>query len=528
MKTNRINSFKISKFKYETRTMKNYSHSTGQRSHPNDDERGSHQSKLINNVLSFAKPFTCDAGEEIIMHGNDARSFYFVNKGTVEASYTAKETKITVAIIGAGSFFGEIGFFDQGSRVRDIKAQEQSEITIFTQEIMDQFQRTDPLLFSSFIIFLTEGICEKFRRILEEREPLTAFAASLANRQRGYEETKVLPDSLIQSKPWRQISQKVEGLKSQLYDLTHRLQAVGEDEIPDSYLQQGYKILNSMNSSLTDFNNSMPKQEDKDHMWGFVFKEIFPYLMRSRFAERAYYKPKGYAGDFLMMEHIYQNIAMGDGKIGRLFDSWGLQRPGSVAIRERRVLIKNQLKILSKQRLEKNNRFEVMNLACGPCRELFDFLQECEYTEKIDALCVDIDTEALQFSNQHVNNFSHKASVRYMTENLIKWGLGKVSHDIGTKDMIYSAGLFDYLEPRLFCRLVDRCHQHLKPGGSLLIGNFTPYDDVLFMDHLLHWKLIYRTREELSELFRKTRFGNDVTILSEPEQVNLFVLARKD
>ncbi len=518
----------IRKFHHKTGTMTISKHSAEQLSHPENAERSSRQSQFINKILSFSKPVSCNADEEIIMHGNDARSFYYVNKGSVEVSYTAKETKITVAIIGAGSFFGEIGFFDQCSRVRDIKAQEQVEITIFTQKIMKQFQRTDPLLFSSFIIFLTGGICKKFRRILEDREPLTAFAASLANRRRGYEETKVLPESLIQSKPWRQISKKVEGLKSQLYDLTHRLQAVVEDDIPDNYLQQGYNILDSMNSSLTDFNNSMPEQEDKDHMWGFVFKELFPYLMRSRFAERAYYKPKGYAGDFLMMEHIYQNIAMGDGKIGRLFDSWGLQRPGSVAIRERRVLLKNQLKILSKKQLEQKDHFKIMNLACGPCRELFDFLHECEYTEKIDALCVDIDTEALQYSNQHVNNFPHNASVRYMTENLIKWGLGKVSHDIGTKDMIYSAGLFDYLEPRLFCRLVDRCHQHLKPGGSLLIGNFTPYDDVLFMDHLLHWKLLYRTREELCELFSKTRFGNDVTLLSEPEQVNLFVLARKN
>ena len=507
--------------------MKKSNHSTEQLPHLKNDVQGSRQSQFINKILSFATPFTCNEGEEIIMHGNDARSFYFVNKGTVEVSYTAKETKITVAIIGAGSFFGEIGFFDQGSRVRDIKAQEQVEITIFTQETMDHFQRTDPLLFSSFIIFLTEGICKKFRRVLEEREPLTAFAASLANRRRGYEETKVLPESLIQSKPWRQISKNVEGVKSQLYDLTHRLQAVVEDEIPDSYLQKGYAILDSMNSSLTDFNNLMPDQEDKDHMWGFVFKEIFPYLMRSRFAERAYYKPKGYAGDFLMMEHIYQNIAMGDGKIGRIFDGWVLQRPGSKAIRGRRVLMKNQLNILSEKRLEKNNRFEVMNLACGPSRELFDFLQECEYTEKIDALCVDIDSEALQYSDQHANNFPHNASVRYMTENLVKWGLGKVSHDIGTKDLIYSAGLFDYLEPRLFCKLVNRCHQHLKPGGSLLIGNFAPYEDMLFMDHILHWKLIYRTREELTELFSKTRFEGDIAILTEPAQVNLFVLAHK-
>ncbi|HID71017.1 MAG TPA: class I SAM-dependent methyltransferase [Desulfobacterales bacterium] len=283
-----------------------------------------------------------------------------------------------------------------------------------------------------------------------------------------------------------------------------------------------------MNEFPNEFNESITIQEHKDYMWGFAFKEFFPYIMRSRLAERSYYKPKGYAGDFLMMEHIYKDVAKGDGKFGEILDGWLMQRPGCEAIRGRRVLMKQQLEILSKKRLKNSNRFKIMNLACGPSRELFDFLKECDYTDKIDALCVDIDTEALHYSNQNVNNFPHSASVRYMTENLVKWGLGKVSHDIGTMDLIYSAGLFDYLEPRLFCKLVDKCYQHLKPGGSLLIGNFTPYDDMLLMDHILHWKLIYRTREELVELFNKTKFGKDITILSEPAQVNLFVLASKN
>jgi len=123
---------------------------------------------------------------------------------------------------------------------------------------------------------------------------------------------------------------------------------------------------------------------------------------------------------------------------------------------------------------------------------------------------------------------AHNASVRYMTENLVKWALGRVSHDIGPKVLIYSAGLFDYLEPRLFCRLVDRCHEHLKPGGSLLVGNYAPHTDALFMDHMLHWNLIYRTEKELRDLFKNTLFGSDIEILSEPEQINLFVLAQKN
>ena len=490
--------------------------------------KSSPHSQLIKKVLPFSKLILCKSDEVILTHEKKSHSFYFVNKGSVAISYPGEKTKTTVAIINKGDFFGEVGFFDHGPRVHDIKALGHTELRGFDQGCMDQMQQTDPLLYSTFVIFLTERICKKFRKILAERQPLVTFGASLTNRRRSYDKTKAIPESLLQSKSWRIINKKVEEVKSQLFNLTHELQAVKDIEIPDNYQKKGFAIFDSINHSLIDFDELMVDQDNKDHMWGFIFKEFFPYFMRSRFAERSYYKPKGYAGDFLMMEHIYGNTAKGDGKIGKILDGWTLQRPGSKAIRGRRTLMKQQLDILSKQRLKETNRFKVMNLACGPSRELFDFLKECDYTEKIDALCVDIDTEALHYSNQKVNNFPHNASVRYMTENLVKWGLGKVSHDIGTKDLIYSAGLFDYLEPRLFCKLVDKCYQHLKPGGSLLIGNFSPYEDMLLMDHILHWKLIYRTREELIELFSKTKFKTDVNILSEPAQVNLFVLAKKE
>ncbi len=483
--------------------------------------------QATNKAMEYSTVINCQAGEKIILPGNLARSFYYVNKGKVEVSYMAGQTKITVAMIGAGNFCGEIGFFDGGSRVRDVKALEDSELMVFNQESLERMQGTQPELYAAFVTHLARGICAKFRRILEESEPLVAYGAALTGRRRLFAEARALPDSLTKSNEWRQITSRIEEFKSSFYNLSYKLQAAPGDEIPVGLRQEGYQILDALNENFSTFKAMMADQENEDMMWGYVFKEIFPYFMRSRFAERAYYKPKGYAGDFLMMEHIYQNKPEGDGKLGLLVDAWCLQRPGSNAIRGRRILMAEQLARISRERLRTNDNFAVMNLACGPCREMFDFLKKCDYSNKINVLCVDIDDEALQYSNSKVNTCPHSATIRYMKENLVKWALGKSNQAIGFKDMIYSAGLFDYLEPRLFCRLVNKCHEHLKPGGSLLIGNFAPYDDILLMSHIVHWELLYRSAEELTELFRNTDFGPNVTIFSEPQGVNLFVLAEK-
>jgi hypothetical protein len=83
-------------------------------------------------------------------------------------------------------------------------------------------------------------------------------------------------------------------------------------------------------------------------------------------------------------------------------------------------------------------------------------------------------------------------------------------------------------KPRDIRALITQCHRHLKPGGALLLGNFTFYPDSLFLDKLLKWELIYRSEDDLRELFAPTPFGDGVTILVEQSGVNLFALAVKE
>jgi hypothetical protein len=115
-----------------------------------------------------------------------------------------------------------------------------------------------------------------------------------------------------------------------------------------------------------------------------------------------------------------------------------------------------------------------------------------------------------------------------MTENVIKWALGRVKHDFGTLDLIYSSGLCDYLDDRLLVKMIQRCYEHLNSGGTLVIGNFSKDNpDRFFMDHLLYWRLIHRNKADLMSLFNDTGFGGNVRIMSEEEGLNLFAIARR-
>lgn len=486
---------------------------------------------LLDRVLAFTSIRSYEAGEPVLTPGTTTNAFYYLVSGSVEVGYTdPHDTRITVALIGAGEFFGEIGYFDGQSRVRDIRTAATAGIAVFDETVMARLRADQPELYMDFLLLLTGNICTKFRRIAGEREPIAGYAQSLSTRHAGrYSESRPLPAPLVRSSQWHEVSSRMEGFKSALFDLSHRLQKVEAEGGSDPEAEaRCHTVLGELNGSLSEFGRLMAGSGYEEVAWGYVFKEIFPYFMRSRFAERAYFKPKGYAGDFLMMEHIYAGVPRGEGRFGEIVDQFCLDRPGSRAIRGRRVLLKDQLLRLSGARAARGQTTRIMNLACGPNRELFDFLAECGYSERIEALCVDIDSDALRHTNQHVNIFPHRAAIRLMSENVIKWAIGRVRHHIEPQDIIYSSGLCDYLDPRLFRALITRCHEHLKPGGTLLLGNFTQYPDSLFLDKLLRWELLYRSEADLRELFAPTPFGDRVQIIAEPERVNLFAVATRD
>jgi hypothetical protein len=103
-----------------------------------------------------------------------------------------------------------------------------------------------------------------------------------------------------------------------------------------------------------------------------------------------------------------------------------------------------------------------------------------------------------------------------------------VRHDFLPQDIIYSAGLTDYLDRRIVVKFITRCYEQLKPGGVLVIGNFSPRNSYrAFMDHIVSWRLIYRDETELRELFAESPFGRNIDLLSEERQVNLFAVATK-
>jgi cyclopropane fatty-acyl-phospholipid synthase-like methyltransferase len=71
----------------------------------------------------------------------------------------------------------------------------------------------------------------------------------------------------------------------------------------------------------------------------------------------------------------------------------------------------------------------------------------------------------------------------------------------GSFDLIYSAGLFDYLADEVAQRLLLRLHGMLRSNGRLLVANFTPdFHELAYMECFMEWPLICRDEARLRAL----------------------------
>lgn len=480
-------------------------------------------------LRSLGQEVVYGKGEKVLVQGAQQRCLYYVEEGAVEVAFGQNGTTIAVAYIGPGEFFGETGFFDGMSRMRNVRATERSVLRVFDWDAMAALRLHDPHRYSIFITEVARSVCAKFRRVLDEREPLTSYAASLSTGQRQFHEARPVPEEFFRTWQGTLVYDLVEKTKRDFFHLSYRLHNQGNGHEKDGFQERCTAILDELNRSLQELEPLIGQSDFQEQGWAYIFREIFPYFMRSRFAERAYYKPKGYAGDFVMMEMIYRNEPEGEGRLGPLVDAWCLNAPASRAVRGRRSLLARELLRRSTRHCASQDPIRILNLACGSSRELFDFIKNCDADHRLEATCMDADTEALHYTDTVVNTFPHRAKIRYLNDNAVRWALGRSRQRLDPQDIIYSAGLTDYLDRRLFIALVNRCYEHLKPGGCLIVGNFSPNNpNRVIMDQILRWKLIYRNEKDLEDIFQQTPFRGQVTFLAEPEGINLFAVADRD
>ena len=249
---------------------------------------------------------------------------------------------------------------------------------------------------------------------------------------------------------------------------------------------------------------------------------VLPLLRRAGNGFRWYAKPRGYAGDFLTIAQMYDDVALGDDAVGALLDRCFLRLPAAQAVQNRRALLATE--IAATLRTCAGRTARVTSLAAGPARELFDVYATLPDPAVLAATVIDLDPEALAYCAAHATRMGLATPPRPIAANLIKVAFGRTVLDLADQDLVYSIGLVDYFSDEIVVKLLDAVHAALRPGGRVILGNFHPANPTkAVMDHVLEWKLIHRSESDMHALYRASAFGSGCSrIFYEAQGINLF------
>jgi extracellular factor (EF) 3-hydroxypalmitic acid methyl ester biosynthesis protein len=224
------------------------------------------------------------------------------------------------------------------------------------------------------------------------------------------------------------------------------------------------------------------------------------WLFRARIFNRAFHKPHGYAGDFMMVEWMYDLEEDSCAQphqpgIVNCLDRLGKTVHSIRAVWERR---RHYAALLRKEYERRSGALRVLDVATGGARYLRDFLEGASSLPGLSITALDQDSAAIAYCR---------------TRSLVEWAgrvrfidvpIRQLSSELGSDefDVIISAGLFDYLDDTSARDLLTVLTNCLSPDGVIAISNFHPDDPSrLVKTWLVDWPLIYRTEDDCRRLF---------------------------
>lgn len=312
-----------------------------------------------------------------------------------------------------------------------------------------------------------------------------------------------------------------------LIDLEIKLNAIKEEQknIQNQLQNLSEGIAQKGNETENIINHMLINKEIKKRFRSLISNWAY----QSPLIKRAFEKPRGYAGDYKMLEFIYDNKPASDhNNIGYYYDNWFLSNVYALAVRNRKDFMKKYLGDLIKQ--TESSQYKVLNLACGSCREIRELLSEenIPSDKKIKFTCVDIDEESLQLSKEALKSLPENIEITFLKENILNM-LNKPDRfleQFGKYDLIYSIGLADYFPDRLLKQLIKFCFNLITPKGKFMLAHkdidkYTPIPHDWFCD----WTFYPRNEEKLLHLVNESQIENySVRIEREVSGIIFFII----
>jgi extracellular factor (EF) 3-hydroxypalmitic acid methyl ester biosynthesis protein len=268
----------------------------------------------------------------------------------------------------------------------------------------------------------------------------------------------------------------------------------------------------------------------------FAYRQLHSLVMCSPFAYRTYHKPLGYAGDYEMVNMIVRDPYEGASLFAKVVNLWFLRQWPARAHRNRIQYLKDLLTQEALRGARESRAIRVLNLGCGPAREVQEFIATNSLCEQTQFTLLDFNEETIRHASAALEECKRRhgrrtpIQVQKKSVQAILKERSRLVVESPEKryDFIYCAGLFDYLPDRTCRQLMNIFYDWLAPAGLIAATNVVdckPFRHML--EFVLDWHLIYRNERKGLALAPDRVAPDEVILRRDPTAVNLFIEVRK-
>lgn len=263
------------------------------------------------------------------------------------------------------------------------------------------------------------------------------------------------------------------------------------EKIKSNQVSEG---MDDLHHSLRESRMKTPKEEWESTVNSLLLKHpIKDVLHAEPMTNRAFHKPRGYAGDSVLLDMIYGypwfKLNHISGIAGQLYE-YMYYSSGPSAVRERRRYLAQMIDQVARNTF----KTKILSVACGHLREA-ELSNAIQNNAIHQFLAIDQDEKSLQVVDETCSQYgiiTNKISILDILRGKFK------ANDF---DLIYASGIYDYLNKKIASKLTCHLFKMLAHRGKLLITNFVPgIKEWGYMESYMAWELIYRDEQEMVEL----------------------------
>jgi SAM-dependent methyltransferase len=210
--------------------------------------------------------------------------------------------------------------------------------------------------------------------------------------------------------------------------------------------------------------------------------------------ERAFFKPRGYAGDAVLLDMFYGEEGVRPyveeaTPLGREIYGYTSAAMAATALRRRKEILASMI-----DKISVTHDTHIMTLGCGHLREAA--LSQAVRARRVERfLAVDRDPESLRVVRERFGPFGVETAESTVNE------LIDVAPRLGSFNLVYAAGPYDHLPRPVAVRLTRALFEATRPGGLLLVTNFLQgIRDVGYMESFMDWRIHHRSAADMFAL----------------------------